>query len=362
MDLSSNLTLVRVGDHESTIPAEPFARFWYNDAMTSSHWPIIGHEWAVENLDRAVIEQRPAHAYLISGPVHIGKTTLARALALALNCSASAARPCGQCRSCQLIAANKHPDVQLIEPDGLRVKIDQVRALQHDLSLKPIEGRYRVAIFEQFEVATIEAQNALLKTLEEPPAYAVLILLTADPELLLPTIVSRCQGIALRPLTIARVGEALMQSWNVDRERANLLAHLSGGRLGWAILAVRDRASLEARSRALDDLLVLLNSERVTRFAYAEALARKDDRTRDTIDLWRTWWRDVMLCASGSTAELVNIDRLTQIQSLAKQIDVTQAKAAAEACGRALWQIERNAAARLVVEVLLLDFPTLREA
>jgi DNA polymerase-3 subunit delta' len=247
--------------------------------------------------------------------------------------------------------------VQLIAPDGLRVKIDQVRALQHDLALKPIEGRFRVVIFGQFETATIEAQNALLKTLEEPPDYAVLIVLASDPELLLPTIVSRCQSIALRPLTMAQVRDALITTWKVEAEQANLLAHLSGGRLGWAVTAANDQSILEARTKALDDLLVLLKSDRVKRFAYAEELTRKDDRTRETLDLWRTWWRDVMLAASGSQAELVNIDRLAPIQALAQQIDVHQATAAAEACGRALWQIDHNATARLAVEVLLLDFP-----
>jgi DNA polymerase III subunit delta' len=331
--------------------------------MTSSHWPVSGHAWAVLSLDRAVLDDRPAHAYLISGPAQIGKTTLARSLALALNCrSADSARPCRHCRSCQLISAGKHPDVQLIEPDGAHVKIDQVRALQHDLALRPLEGRYRVAIFEQFETATVEAQNALLKTLEEPPDYAVLIVLTSDPELLLPTIVSRCQQIALRPLTTAQVREALIQTWHVEAQQADVLAHLSGGRLGWAVNAATNRAIMEARAKYLDDLQKLLKSDRVQRFAYAEDLTKNSDHAREAIDLWRTWWRDVLLTASGSAAELINIDRVAQIQALAKHVDVNQAKSAADACGRALWQMDRNVTARLVVEVLLLDFPVLRDA
>ena len=238
--------------------------------MTSVNWPVIGHAGAVLSLDRAVSADRPAHAYLISGPPQIGKTTLARSLALALDCqSANAARPCGQCRSCRLIAAGKHPDVQLIEPDGARVKIDQVRALQHDLSLRPVEGRYRVAIFDQFELATTEAQNALLKTLEEPPDYVVLVVLAPDPELLLPTIVSRCQQVPLRPLTIMQVREALIKHWNVEANQANLLAHLSGGRLGWAVGAAGDSSIMSARAKYLDDLQSLLKADRVARFAYA---------------------------------------------------------------------------------------------
>src|SRR5512143_241114 len=324
--------------------------------MTSSAWPVIGHEWAVLSLDRAVADDRPAHAYLISGPPHIGKTTLARSLALALNCrSSNAARPCGQCRSCQLITAGKHPDVQVIEPDGARVKIDQVRELQHGLALRPVEGRFRVAIFNQFEGATGEAQNALLKTLEEPPDYAVLIVLASDPELLLPTIVSRCQQIVLRPLTITQVREALIKKWNVEANQANLLAHLSGGRLGWAVTAANDSSIMPARSKYLDDLQTLLKADRVARFAYAEDLTKKSDLARNAIDLWRTWWRDVLLAGSGSSAELINVDRVDQIQALAQQVDLNQAKSAADACGRALGQMDRNVTARLVAEVLLLD-------
>jgi DNA polymerase-3 subunit delta' len=331
--------------------------------MTSSTWPVIGHDWAVLSLDRAVADDRPAHAYLISGPPQIGKTTLARSLALALNCrSTHSPRPCGQCRSCQLINAGKHPDVHLIEPDGARVKIDQVRALQHDLSLRPVEGRYRVAIFNQFEVATIEAQNALLKMLEEPPDYVVLIVLASDPELLLPTIVSRCQQVPLRPLTITQVREALIKQWNVEANHADLLAHLSGGRLGWAVTAAGDASIMPARAKYLDDLQTLLQADRVARFAYAEDLTKKGDLARSTIDLWRTWWRDVLLASSGSSAELINIDRAAQIQALAQHVDLSQAKSAADASGRALWQMDRNVTARLVVEVLLLDFPVVRGA
>ena len=330
--------------------------------MTSSAWPVIGHAWAVLSLDRAVSDDRPAHAYLISGPPHIGKTTLAQSLALALTCqSSNSARPCGQCRSCLLINTGKHPDVQLIEPDGARVKIDQVRALQHDLSLRPVEGRYRVAIFDQFEVATVEAQNALLKTLEEPPDFVVLIVLASNPEWLLPTIVSRCQQVPLRPLTIVQVREALVKKWDLETNQANLLAHLSGGRLGWAVSAAHDPSIMPARAKYLDDLQALLKADRVARFAYAEDLTKKSDLARDAIDLWRTWWRDVLLANSGSSAELINIDRVAQIQALAQRIDLNQAKAAADACGRALWQMDRNVTARLVVEVLLLDFPQVRE-
>ncbi len=235
-----------------------------------------------------------------------------------------------------------------------------MRALQHDLALRPVEGRYRVAIFDQFETATIEAQNALLKTLEEPPVYVVLVLLASDPAALLPTIVSRCQPITLRPLTSAQVRAALVEAWGVKPDQADVLAHLSGGRLGWAVNAAADPALLQERDKYLDDLVTLLKSDRVARFNYADEVTKKGD-VRAALDLWRTWWRDVMLIASGSAAELVNIDRMERLHALAKHVNLSQAQAAAAACGRALWQIDHNVTPRFVVEVLLLDLPVIEQ-
>jgi len=319
-------------------------------------WPIAGHSWAVAQLDRALREDRLSHAYLITGPAHIGKATLARALAMAINCTGRP-RPCGRCRACVRIASNTHADVRVVAPDGERLRIDQIRELQRELALSPVEARSRVAILEGLERATVEAMNALLKTLEEPASNVVLILIAPESELLLPTIVSRCQVIALRPLPIEQVREALRTRWNVDAAPAEMLAHLSGGRLGWAVNATQDKTILEARAARLEDLKRLLGATRVERFAYAEALARNASQARETIDLWRTWWRDVMLAAAGSEVRLTNIDQRGAIASMAERVDTERARQAAEACSRALWQLDRNAAARLVIDVMLLKLP-----
>jgi DNA polymerase-3 subunit delta' len=322
----------------------------------STAWPVVGHDWAVSRLSCAVEDGRLAHAYLITGPARVGKTTLARALAMAINCTGQP-RPCGRCRACVRIASDTHADVRLVSPEGERLKIDQVRELQRELSLSPVEARMRVAILDDFDRATTEAMNALLKTLEEPASSAVLIVIAPEAELLLPTIVSRCQVVALRPLTIGQVRAALIERWGVEAPRADLLAHLSGGRLGWAVAAARDGSILEKRAARLDELQRLLSATRVERFAYAEALARNTDGLRQAIDAWRTWWRDVMLTAAGGSAEITNRDRREEIAALAARLDVPRARAAAEACSRALWQLDRNATPRLVAEVMLLQLP-----
>ena len=320
-------------------------------------WPVAGHEWAVRQLARAIDENRLGQAYLITGPPRIGKATLALALAMAIECTGPA-RPCGRCRACVRIATHTHADTRLIAPDGDRLKIDQIRELQRELALAPLEARQRVAILNDFERATPEAMNALLKTLEEPPSHAVLILIATEADALLSTIVSRCQVIGLRPLTTAQVRQALIADEGVSAERAELLAHLSGGRMGWAIEAARDASVLEKRAARIEAAQRLMGASRVERFAYAEALARSPAEARDTIDTWRTWWRDVMLAAGGSRAHLTHIDRADQIAALAARLDLQRARAAADACSQALWQLDKNATPRLVIEVLLLTLPS----
>ncbi len=262
---------------------------------------------------------RLAHAYLLSGPAYIGKTTLARAFAQTLNCEVGGPSPCMTCRPCQLIARDRHPDVRLIRPQPSSsgrtetLRIEQVRNLQQELALSPYEGRYQVAILTRFHKASLGAANALLKTLEEPPER-VMILLTADlADSLLPTIVSRCQSLVMRPSPLEQVASALVQRWEAPESQAHLLAHLSGGRLGMAVRLLSDSSILAQRQEQLDALESLLEEDRTGRFLYAEKMTRKNAEMTlgDTLELWLGWWRDVMLVAGAPHAPLsiTNVDR-----------------------------------------------------
>ncbi len=324
-------------------------------------WPVIGHEWAVALLRRSLAEGRVGHAYLITGSPQIGKTTLARTLAQALNCThaETEARPCGDCRSCLLVRHAHHPDVQIIEPDGAYLKIGQIRDLQRQVALSPMEGRYKVYILREMARATAEAANALLKTLEEPPAHAVLILTASEAEALLPTIVSRCQPILLRPLSRQVVRQALVEHWQVTPEQAALLANLSGGRLGWAVEASQNPQALQDRARRLSELQELLAQGRAERFAYVEKLSRDSAVLRQVLALWLTWWRDVLLLAQGSTATLTHQDCRPELHRLAAKLSPEQAHRAVDAVRGAIAALDSNANSRLTAEVLMLNLPTL---
>ncbi|MGH2522127.1 MAG: ATP-binding protein [Anaerolineales bacterium] len=328
-------------------------------------WNVIGHEWAVEMLQRDLQRDRLKHAYLFTGPAGVGKRTLAAEFARALLC-ASAQAPCGQCRHCQLAVKGSHPDLLTVAPieSGKRVraakiKIEPIRQLIYDLSLKPIEAKRRVARLLRFDAANVEAMNAFLKTLEEPAANVIIVVTAERADDLLPTIVSRCEVINLRPLPLETVRQALITRWLVPAEQAALLAPLSGGRLGWAVRMAGDEAALETRAQRLDDLSRLLGAARVERFAYAEQLAREGslDRVLEALDLWLSFWRDVMLASARAVTPLANPDREPEVRRLAERLTPATVRETVEALRRTAELLEKNVNARLALEVMLLDWP-----
>lgn len=331
---------------------------------------IVGHEWAVSLLRDAITNGRVGHAYLFTGPRHVGKTTLALHFAQALNCDAAPVdRPCGQCRNCRLIAAGRHPDVRLVAPEessrGTQtLKIEQIRALQQGLSLASYEARYKVALLTEFDSATIGAANAFLKTLEEPPAGVMLLLTARDADAVLPTIASRCRVISLRPLPASQIAGALESRWRLPVTQARLLAHLADGRLGWAIQALGEERLLAERGEQLDQLQEALHGSRVERFDLAEKLARKPESLPALLRTWLSWWRDLALLAWGrgdgpaaETAPITNVDAEDDLLALSRRWERPAILRALQQTQRALWQLEHNANTRLALEYLLLVYP-----
>ncbi len=341
-----------------------------------SNWQVIGHAWAVRALARRVATDRVAHAYLFTGPHAIGKTTLARALAQALQCTAEN-RPCGACAACQKIARDRHPDVQLIEGVPPRfdfdkdasppprtndwerrtLRIKQIRDIEHFVSRSPFEGRWKIVILRRFEEADDPAANAFLKTLEEPPSHTRLILTARDASLLLPTIASRCQVFALRPLALAQVESALIERWQVEPAQARLLAHLSGGRLGWAVRASADHALLDARSAQLDALDGVLREGRAERLERAGGLSKETDTLPALLEQWIGWWRDVLLVQNGESARVTNIDRAESLRDHAARFGLEEVHGAVKALRATAQYLTQNVNARLAMEVLLLNLP-----
>jgi len=330
-----------------------------NQLMTEN-WNLIGHEWAVDMLKKHVVNGTTRHAYLFTGPPGLGRHSLALRFAQALNCQTpvDAGIPCGQCRDCKQIEAMQYADLTVIQADseGGTLKVDQVRETRRMLTLKPYMAKYRVALFLRFQEANDNAANALLKTLEEAPSYAVLILTADNPEQLLPTIVSRCEVLRLRPLPIEDVRRDL-EIRGLEIDRAKLIAHISGGRFGYALRLIESESLLEKREERLNDLLTLLPASRVQKFAYADKLARDKESMRQAILVWLSYWRDVMLRTAQAETPLVNVDRNVEIEDLADRMDLSSARRVVSGLENTLEKMERNVNPRLLAEVLLLDLP-----
>lgn len=317
---------------------------------------VVGHDWAIDLLKRQQQQGHLPQALLIIGPSHVGKGTLGRFLAQSVNCQGNP-QPCGQCLSCRKIVSGNHPDVRFFDDDDETIKIDQIRELQRELALSPHESQYRMVLFCNFERATTSAANALLKTLEEPAGQVVIILTALDPSQLLPTIVSRCQILILRPQSAQKISEVLQTRWQLSTERAELLAQLSGGRLGWAITALKDERFLERRENHLTDLLELLRMSRAERLAYAQNLSRDQSAVKETLALWLTIWRDLMLLHSASQTRPTNLDWQPTLQQIARQTTMIQAKTIVARLRTALLNMDRNVNPRLNLEVVLLKLP-----
>lgn len=357
-------------------------------------WGVIGHAWAVESLEHAIRTKRAAHAFLIAGPHSVGKMTLARALAKRLLCTANDAPvaqnsmfgaaaavnepPCGECRACIKNAKGVHPDVMVLEGvpsqsfyekfgstapprkndrEKRILVVDQMREMEKWLTTLPFEGSHKIGIIRRFEDANEQAQNALLKTLEEPPSHAILILTAQDAGLLLPTIVSRCQPLTLRPLPVETVEKTLVEKWDASPTDAELLARISGGRLGWAVRALESPHVLETRREALDALNALVREGRAERIQRAEGLAKDAGELPQVFETWQTWWRDLLMLAHDQSPRATNVDYLSALEQQAGQFSDQDIQAALSATRAAARQLAQNVNARLVTEVLALHLP-----
>lgn len=336
--------------------------------MENNPWNIFGHDWAVNLLKSHASSDKLRHAYLLVGPEGVGRRTLALRFAQALNCENPPipGEFCGECRTCRQIGSMTHPDLDLLIPEeGHKdILIDQVRELQHHLALAPYIAPYRIALLPDFQRATTQAMNALLKTLEEPADKVVLLLTANALENLLPTIVSRCEVIRLRPASLKEAQAYLQSEHGVSKEKAYLFAHLTSGRIGAAIKLAADPDALSDRERYLEDFLSLLPAPRYKRFKLANALSKPYDKAREktgeVLPIWLSFWRDVFVRSSGADLPLVNVDIEDKVNQVAAKIDVRTARELVIAHEKAFQQLDLYANVRLLIETLMLRWPFVR--
>jgi len=273
---------------------------------------IIGQDRTITVLRRMLQSGKIPHALLFGGSAGIGKHTTARALAQALNCPQKTDDFCGQCSSCRKIANGTHPDSIDIAPEKNIIKIDQIRALQQNILFAPVEATWRVVLIDQAECMNKETANCLLKTLEEPPASTIVLLIAHSPSRLLPTVLSRCQKIRFAPLP-PRELQTLLEHEGVPSDRAvRVVAHAHG--------------SMHRARQLLDDSLLADLEHLATmlcfphtveqRLELAATLSKSPERLPALLTLLLEWLRDIVLCMHGAGTEHLfntgNADRLAE--------------------------------------------------
>jgi DNA polymerase III delta' subunit len=344
-----------------------------------------GHAAALAAVAAAVRTERPPHAILMVGPRGVGKTTLALDLAAGLLCLADdpAARPCRACSACHKVDGGGHPDVHVLSPEGAgeQIRLGQVQALASDLALTPMEGRVRFAVVTSAHRLNPDAQNALLKTLEEPGARTCLVLCADDSAPLLPTLLSRMSRMRLAPPAIEPLTGWLVDGGRADPATARATAIAAGGRPGIALALTLQPQAMLARTGISRTLLTLMGSDRRARLASAtdllaaglvvDAASRGEVAAPSTrlqpverrralaalVDVWRDVGRDVAIASAGDGRAVRDRDLLPELLDAAASTEPSALRSFLDRLDRLGLAVEEYASPELVLDALLLAWP-----
>ena len=328
----------------------------------SGYKDIVGNEQIIMHLKNAVKQNKVSQAYILSGDKGMGKKMIAGTFAMALQCEKGGEEPCMECKSCRQAMSMNHPDIRWINHEKPNViSVDEVRKqLVDDVQIKPYSSRYKVYIMDEAEKMNIQAQNAILKTIEEPPEYAVIILLSANIEVFLPTILSRCVRLDMRMLRRAKIREYLMKEKGIPVYQADVLAAFAGGNLGKAIKLASSEHFNELKEEVVR-LLKYIGDMQI----YEAVMAVKDCEKykleiEDFIDMMMVWYRDVLVFkVSRNKEEMTFKDQYKYIKEQASRISFNGVEEVLKAMDKAKVRVRANVNYDLALELMFL---TLRDA
>ncbi len=318
---------------------------------------IAGHEGQIATLRQALAQDRLHHAYVFVGPAGVGKRTVALALAKAVHCGAATHDFCGRCENCVKIDNRNHPDVRLLQPlPGKRdISIEQVRTLERQLAYRSFSGGKKIVVIDPASLMNLAAQNALLKTLEEPPAGSVLILVSESAGGLLPTLLSRCLRLSFAPLPAAVIAAHLAAERRLSREQAALLAAVSFGSLGRALDPDMEEVARK-REAWVDGIAAVARSGGGAWTALAEGLSKDREETLEFLDWLAAWYRDILIfLAAENVGEVSNLDLIDKLKAQAARLSLEGALALRSRALDAAARVRRNINRRMVLENLFVD-------
>ena len=318
---------------------------------------ILGHEPIKEHFFNAVLTGNISHAYILSGEAGMGKKSLANAFALALLCEKGQADPCRQCHACKQVMSGNHPDlIYVTHEKPASIGVDDVRRQINDtIQVKPYSSAHKIYIVDEAEKMTVQAQNALLKTIEEPPAYAVILLLTTNAEAFLPTILSRCVQLKLKPLKDGEVKDYLVSRMGVELSQAEIYTAFARGNLGKAIHLADSEDFRHLYGELLDLLKNLKKSD------ISELLERirkmKEDKLdiHQCLDFMQMWYRDVLMYKTTKDINLLIFkDEFSTVNTMSTVSGYEGLERILTAIDKARIRLDANVNMDLVMELLLL--------
>ena len=318
---------------------------------------IVGHEQIKEHMQAAIRDKKPFHAYLFQGEEGVGKEALARTFAAGLQCqSESTDKPCKECVSCRQMESGNQPDVIWVTREKASLGVDEIREqLCNTMDIKPFSSPYKIYLVPEAEKMTEAAQNALLKTIEEPPEYGIVILMTSNISALLPTIQSRCLTMEFRPLSTAVVESYVKEHCQVPDYQARASAAFAQGNLGKAMRYAKSEDFIERKDHIISLLRHVEQMDLSEMLAVIKDLGTRKDELRDYIDLMVLWYRDVLLFkATKDINQLLFQDEASYISREASHRSYEKIEEILQAFEKAKVRLRANVNFDITMELMLL--------
>lgn len=317
---------------------------------------IIGHEQIIEHLQNAIRMDKVSHAYIFNGPAESGKMMLAEAFAMALQCEKKESEPCLSCRSCKQAIDHNQPDIIYVTHEKPNtIGVDDIRKqLNNDIVIKPYSSRYKIYIVDEAEKMNQQAQNALLKTIEEPPAYAVILLLTTNADSFLPTILSRCITLNLKAVKDSEIKSYLMKTYQIPDYQADVCAAFAQGNVGKAIKLASSESFNELKAATLQLMKRLDDIDLYEMTAAVKQISEYKLEINDYFDLMMIWFRDILyMKATNDVNGLIFQDEVYDIKKQAAKRSYNGIENILEALEKAKIRLNANVNFDLVIELLL---------
>lgn len=318
---------------------------------------IIGHEQIKEHLQNAITMDKISHAYIINGPDKSGKKMLAEAFAMALQCETEGTDGCMECHSCKQAMNHNQPDIIYVSHEKPNtISVDDIRSqLNNDIGIKPYSSKYKIYIVDEAEKMNVQAQNALLKTIEEPPAYAVILLLTTNADTFLPTILSRCVTLNIKVVPDEKIKKFLMKEYQIPDYQADVCVAFAQGNVGKAIQLAVSSDFNELKAAVLQLMKRLDDIEIYEMGAAIKQINEYKLTINDYFDLMMIWYRDILLFkATGDVNGLIFKDEVYDIKRQAEKSSYRGIEKILEALHKAQIRLNANVNFDLVIELLLL--------